>query len=199
VQVIAALEAALGADHGQVAWARNDAGLIAMSRGRLAEARQQYERALTIWRARSGPHHPDVAWPLINLGELALLSDDVAAGEARCREALTIVEAASGPEHPDTLPALVCLASALAEAHPHDATPLIERAVRMAVDDVGGELAATITAVRAKRALGDHDRRAAARLSAQALAAYDEVGAVAATARQALAAWMARRGLAGVR
>jgi len=196
VQVIAALEAALGAEHAQVAWARNDAGLIAMARGQLGEARQQYERALAIWRARSGPRHPDVAWPLVNLGELALYADDAAAAATRCREALAIVDAASGADHPDSLPALVCLATALAEGHPREAAPLLDRAARLGVDDDTGETAAAITAARARVALGAGDRRGAARLAAAAVAAYDGVGASAATARGAVVAWMRRRGIA---
>ena len=196
VQVIATLEAALGPDHAQVAWARNDAGLIAMARGRLAEARQLYEQALAIWRARSGPQHPDVAWPLVNLGELALLDDDAAGAAARCREALAIVDAASGADHPDSLPALACLGAALAEAAPRAAAPLLERAARLGAADDTGEVAAALTAARARLALGNRDRRAAARLAGEALAAYDRLGPSAATARRALVAWMGRRGIA---
>ena len=196
VQVIATLEAALGPDHAQVAWARNDAGLIAIARGRPGEARQLYEQALAIWRARSGPQHPDVAWPLVNLGELALLDDDAPGAAARCREALAIVDAASGPDHPDSLPALACLGTALAETAPREATPLLARAARLGAADDTGEIAAALAAARARLALGNRDRRAAARLAGEALAAYDRLGPSAATARRVLAAWMSRRGIA---
>jgi len=130
------------------------------------------------------------------LGDRAALAGDAADAAARCREALAIVDAASGADHPDSLPALVCLATALAEGHPREAAPLLDRAARLGVDDDTGETAAAITAARARVALGAGDRRGAARLAAAAVAAYDGVGASAATARGAVIAWMRRRGIA---
>jgi tetratricopeptide (TPR) repeat protein len=173
-----------------VAWARNDLGLLEQSRGNPDAARGHFERALAIWEKTSGADHPDVAWPLVNLAELARERGDVAGSEAMCTRALRVVEATSGPEHPDAIHPLACLGSTLAMHQPDRATPLLERALRLA--DAMND-SATIGAVHfalARAALAGRARPRAADHARAALAAFDKAGPDSARDRAEVAGWM---------
>ena len=189
-RVVAALEAALGAGHPQVAWAANDLGLIEQTRGNLDAARQHFERALVIWEKASGAGHPDVAWPLVNLGELARRRGAPAETEALCRRALRIVESASGPEHPDALHPLACLGGALAESRPADATPLLERALRLAEGLHDPFAIGTVRFALARAALATRTRAPARAHARAAVDALGAAGADGAEGRAEVAGWI---------
>ncbi len=59
-------------DHPKVARALSELGDALATAGRIDEARQQQERALTLWERTRGKDNPDVAFALTSLGELDL-------------------------------------------------------------------------------------------------------------------------------
>ncbi|MFO0984973.1 MAG: serine/threonine-protein kinase [Planctomycetota bacterium] len=90
---------ALAIDVGQLAPdsldAADDLSLLAQvreSQGRIAEAKADADRALTIYRQRLGDDHPWVVTALMNCGRVALAAGERENGESLLREALLLQE-----------------------------------------------------------------------------------------------------------
>ena len=77
------------------------------------QARQLFERALTILEAQLGPDHPDVARSLNNIGNALRARGELPAARTHYERALTILAARVGPDHLDVGRALNNLAAAL--------------------------------------------------------------------------------------
>jgi tetratricopeptide (TPR) repeat protein len=91
----------LHADPETTARLLNQAGGYLWGRAELQAARDTFERALAMERARLGPDHPDVAKNLSNLGIVLRGLGELAAARKAHQRALTIFEARLGPDHPD--------------------------------------------------------------------------------------------------
>ena len=78
----------------------NQAGVYLQGRARFTEAKELFERALTIGEAAFGPNHPDVAIRVNNLGRVLQDLGDIKGAKGCFERALTIDEAARGPNHP---------------------------------------------------------------------------------------------------
>jgi tetratricopeptide (TPR) repeat protein len=89
----------------------NQAGFYLYERGRYAEAKPLYERALAIRERALGAHHPHVALSLNNLAGLYRALGQYAKAEPLYERALAIREKALGPEHPDVAQSLNNLAT----------------------------------------------------------------------------------------
>jgi tetratricopeptide (TPR) repeat protein len=89
------------------------AGVYLWWRAEHREARQLFERALTILEARFGPDHPSVAATLNNLGNVLRGLGELRAGRTHYQRALTRFEARLGPQHPDVARSLNNLAATL--------------------------------------------------------------------------------------
>ena len=141
-----------------VRWARhlNNVGAVHFVDGSLDEAKERYERALTLREAALGPEHPDVANTLNNLGNVYGSAGSFAEAEACFKRTLEIRKKALGPEHPDVATSLNNLGSVAkgigaheeAEAYFMQALELRERAlgedhpnVASALDNLGDSYA----------------------------------------------------------
>jgi class 3 adenylate cyclase/tetratricopeptide (TPR) repeat protein len=108
----------------------NRAGEYLFRRGRRAEARPLYERALAIREKALGPHHPDVAESLNNMAELLGYEGRYAEAQPLCERSLAIGESALGPHHPDVARSLHNLAVLhFYQGRYAEAQPLQERAL----------------------------------------------------------------------
>jgi tetratricopeptide (TPR) repeat protein len=97
---LAALEAALGPDHLEVAVVLNNLGAIADRRGAHMEAEDAYRRSLVIKEARLGPDHPDVAVTRNNLGALCAACGRCTEAVEHLGRALAVFERTLEPTHP---------------------------------------------------------------------------------------------------
>ena len=78
----------------------NEAGDYLFERGRYADAKPVFERALTIRARALGPEHPHVASSLNSLAGLYNAQGQYGKAEPLYQRSLAILEKALGPEHP---------------------------------------------------------------------------------------------------
>jgi len=98
--------------------------------GRLADARERYERAATIYRETLGRDNYRRALPLLSLSGLHLTEQRAGAAEAAAREALDVLRTALPAGHAITAVADCRLARALvALGRPDSAAPAFARAI----------------------------------------------------------------------
>jgi tetratricopeptide (TPR) repeat protein len=97
------LEAALGADHPEVAVALNNLAAIVQRRGELAEAESLYRRVIAIKEARLGADALPLAIPLNNLGTVLRASGRAAEAADLYARALTLLECSVEGDHPTLL------------------------------------------------------------------------------------------------
>jgi tetratricopeptide (TPR) repeat protein len=111
------LEAALGADHPEVAVALNNLAAIVQSRGAVVEAVSLYRRVIAVKEARFGAGSPALAVPLNNLGTALLAQGRADEATAVHERALGLLEPAVEADHPNLVAvrrnlARSCLAAA---------------------------------------------------------------------------------------
>ncbi|MFO0632447.1 MAG: tetratricopeptide repeat protein [Nannocystaceae bacterium] len=93
---IAALQRAHGiardawGDHPKVAQALFELGTVLAQAGRVDQARQQQDRALSLWERTRGKDDPDVAFALTSLGELDLVQGQAGEAVKRLERALKL-------------------------------------------------------------------------------------------------------------
>lgn len=95
-QQIASAEKVFGSEGLQLAFALNGRALLRTEQGDLTGARADYDRTLSILRARLAPDHTTLGLVVANAGELELLLGDPSLAVQRYREALAI--ALRGPD-----------------------------------------------------------------------------------------------------
>jgi tetratricopeptide (TPR) repeat protein len=95
------LEAALGADHPEVAVALNNLAAILQSRGGWVEAESLYRRVIAVKEARFGVGSPALAVPLNNLGTALLAQGRADEATVMHVRALGLLEQAVEPDHPN--------------------------------------------------------------------------------------------------
>jgi eukaryotic-like serine/threonine-protein kinase len=193
-RALATWEAALGPDHPDVARSLNNLARVHARLGAHEEARKLYERALAIFENRFGSEHPLVATSLSNLASTCLNLEAYDEAKEFFERALAIREKVLSPEHPKIAYPLVGLAKvALAKGRAGEAVSSAERAVR--VSEEGNASPVVLAEVRfvLARASWDagHERSRAIALAQQALEAYQGAGAVKATERAEVEAWLA--------
>ena len=116
----------------------NRVGHYLYERGRYAEARALWERALTIFERAFGPDHADVAMILSNLGAAYASQGRYAEVQALLERALAIQERALGPDHPYVANSLSVLANVHCEQGRYaEAQPLYERALTIRESALG--------------------------------------------------------------
>lgn len=98
-ETLAAREAALGAEHPEVAAALYDLAVQLAERGGHAEAKSLHERALAIREKALGAEHPAVAESLWRLGRLHRTLGEPAEAKTLQERALAIRERTYGPDH----------------------------------------------------------------------------------------------------
>jgi tetratricopeptide (TPR) repeat protein len=108
-QALAIEEAALGANHPQVAVTLDNLGIVLRQLGELTEARAPLERALAIKEVAYGPDHPQVARTLDNLGNVLRDLGELSQARTHHERALAIEETVYGPDHPEVAATLVNL------------------------------------------------------------------------------------------
>jgi CHAT domain-containing protein/Tfp pilus assembly protein PilF len=99
-------ERLLGEDHGDVAAALDQLGMICAARNEPARAETLYRRALAINERVFGPSHQKVAEILDSLVRNARISSDYTEGERLGRRALAIRSEHYGADHPMVAPSL---------------------------------------------------------------------------------------------
>lgn len=108
-------QAELGANSPEVVNALSALGAGYLGRGKLAEARTEYERASSILADLVGGDHPNYAGTLTNLGAVRFAQGDFRAARALHERASRILEVTVGPTHPNYGLSLNNLANAVAE------------------------------------------------------------------------------------
>jgi CHAT domain-containing protein/Tfp pilus assembly protein PilF len=103
---VAAKEAALGADHLEVAQSLARLAALLYTQARYAEAEPLYKRSLAIRERALGPNHPLVVQSLNDLGVLYRTQGRYAEAEPLYQRSLAISEKTLGPNHPDTATSL---------------------------------------------------------------------------------------------
>ncbi len=150
-QALALREAALGAEHLEVAMALNSIGALFLAHGDVAEAKAAYQRSLAIRERAFGPEHPEVARSLNNLGLVAQQEGDLSQARSLLERALAMREKTLGSDHPDVANTLINLAITYARQKDPDylkMRPLLERAVAIKEKALGPDhpdLAAPLT------------------------------------------------------
>ncbi|MFV8755622.1 protein kinase domain-containing protein [Nannocystaceae bacterium ST9] len=104
-------------------------GVVLRERGDLIQARDEFERALAIWRERFGEQHPILARVHVELAEVALRLAQPEQALDRVELALALREQAFGSESTEVADTLEIMARVLhALARDADALPLHQRA-----------------------------------------------------------------------
>ena len=98
-RAVAVTEAALGADHVDVAWRRDELGRVLLELGDLAAAREQFERAVEIGEAVLGPDDTSVSTWRSGLGRVLQDLGDLVGARAEHERALAIDVEALGRDH----------------------------------------------------------------------------------------------------
>ncbi len=130
-QALAIREREKGRDHFTVAQSLVNLALVALARGRPAEAAPHVERALAIHEATYGHDHAAVAEALALRARVWRGQARPREEEADLREALRIREAILGPAHPETAVTALWLAELLLAGAGRwdEATPVAEAAL----------------------------------------------------------------------
>jgi tetratricopeptide (TPR) repeat protein len=116
----------------------NDAGLYLSQRATYDEARDLFERALTIRRRVLGGDHPDTMWSLTNLALVLRDQGDLEGARGRHERTLEVRRRVLGENHPDTASSLNNLATVLAEqGHLDRARDLHEQALAIRQQELG--------------------------------------------------------------
>ncbi|MCB9701067.1 MAG: serine/threonine protein kinase [Myxococcales bacterium] len=150
-RALAITEATVDPDHLNLASLHNNLGRALAATGQLDEAAQHFQRVVEIDEKNLGEGHHEIAFGLNGLGDVALRRGDFAGAQAFHGRALALREAALGADHPYIAYSATGLAEALVCAgDPREATPLLERALRL-----GREYGDQEIITRASRALAD--------------------------------------------
>jgi class 3 adenylate cyclase/tetratricopeptide (TPR) repeat protein len=155
----------------------NGSGEYLYLRGRYAEARPMWERALAIREQALGPHNPDFAESLNNLGVLHNVTGRQAEARPLLEQAMAIWESALGADHPLVSLALQNLADLHREQGRYaESQSLFERAVAIAETAFGPDHPLVAAPLHSQAILhreqGRYDQ--AQRLAERALAIWEE-------------------------
>ena len=117
---------------------QNRIGLLYQRRGKPAEARARFEKALALAEQELGPDHPATISTLAPLGNLAFVEGRLADAQELLERVLASNEAAFGKDHPDVALALSNLGAVYqAEGKLDDAQRLKERALAIRIAALG--------------------------------------------------------------
>jgi len=115
----------------ELAWSLNDAALLMVSEGRLAEAQLLFERALAVLETQYEPMHPARGTVLQNLGEVLWHRQDPDASD-RYREAALVFATVAGGTHPRLAAVLNAWAAQQAsQGKPSEAETLYRRVIEI--------------------------------------------------------------------
>ncbi|HYH98712.1 tetratricopeptide repeat protein, partial [Hyalangium sp.] len=139
-RVLALWEKTLGPEHPDVALALNNLGVVYESLGKYEESQRAHERALALRQKVLGPTHPEVANSLSNLATALRRQGRYAEAREKYTRSLALHEKGVGPTHPDLAFPLFGLSRLLLETDkPAEALPLIERALKLAPENMRAE------------------------------------------------------------
>lgn len=137
-RVVRIREAALGANHPDVAQSLNNLAILYQAQGLLAEAEPLYKRALAINERAFGTNHRSVATSLNNLAELYQAQGRHADAETLLKRSLAINEKAHGAKSADTAVSLNNLAHLYqAQGRYAEAEPLFKRSLVIKENSLG--------------------------------------------------------------
>jgi tetratricopeptide (TPR) repeat protein len=100
-RAVSLTEAALGTDHGETLWRRDELAHVLRELGDHEAARVESEQLVLIGEQVLGPDHADVAVWRGDLGLVLQALGDLAGARAQHELALRISEQALGPDHPE--------------------------------------------------------------------------------------------------
>ena len=189
------LERAFGRDDARLAVVASGLGGAALATGDLERARQAYLQALRLREAELGPTHPAVAETAFNVGEIAKRQGSHEGALQAFRRALAIWDTAEGGP-----PFLIAVGltgvgeSLLALGRPGEASPFLERALRLQPQGRHPKfLAKTQFALaRCLDTLGVDAERARS-LARKAEQGFERSGPASQADRTAVAAWLRLR------
>jgi tetratricopeptide (TPR) repeat protein len=170
------LEQAGGRDEADIADTLHRLALVDRRERRYADARARLERAVPIFARLYGEEKADTLFAAAELADMLLATGEPAPALAIYRRLLPPVERLLGRDNPRLILILTPMGQALDRVHrPDEARPLLERALRMVP---AGAPPTDLAEIRfsVARVLPPSDRARAARLAAQALAAYRAAG-----------------------
>jgi tetratricopeptide (TPR) repeat protein len=197
-RVLARLEAQ-GRDHPAAASTLEALARAHHRRGRLAEARAVYERALAIREKRLGPAHPDLSEVLDGLGETLQAEGRPGEATALHERAITISLGALGEDHPLLARSLGLLGQArLALGQRRPALQALERALAIAEARPGDPERLADIRFSLARALPPGEGERARRLATSAREVYRRRGVLGRGKLARVERWLGRRSGEGV-